>query len=54
MDDEYLEASDVGVIFVKTPQTSIPSEFPTTKMFFTETEGLDKEEDYPLEFDVEQ
>ena len=49
MDEEYLEASGAIVSFVKTPQHSIPTEFPVNFARFAENEnGLDKSESYAM------
>eukprot|EP00760_Papus_ankaliazontas_P008271 PhM_4_TR13717/c1_g1_i1/m.29260 len=49
VDADYLENCDATVSFVKTPQTSIPDEFPNYIADIAEAELLDKPETYALE-----
>jgi hypothetical protein len=50
--DEYLEACEATVYFVKTRQTEIPSNFPIQHQSFAENDGFDQPEGLPMEFIV--
>jgi hypothetical protein len=47
VDEEYLGACEPILFFVRTPQFSIPEEFPTNFAFYAENENLDKPESVP-------
>ena len=46
--ESYLESAGATVYFVKTPQSSIPTAFPTYTALYAENENLDKEETFAM------
>eukprot|EP01129_Flabellula_baltica_P004784 TRINITY_DN1699_c0_g1_i1.p1 TRINITY_DN1699_c0_g1~~TRINITY_DN1699_c0_g1_i1.p1 ORF type:complete len:201 (+),score=38.20 TRINITY_DN1699_c0_g1_i1:632-1234(+) len=48
VDLEYLRNSQSELVYVTTPQHTIPTKFPTTFALFAENENLDKPESFPL------
>ena len=46
VDEEYLKACSPTLFYVKTPQESIPNQFPTNFAKFAENENLDKQESF--------
>ena len=46
--ESYLESTGATVYFVKTPQSSIPTAFPTYTARYAENENLDKEETFEM------
>lgn len=49
VDEKYLCSCSPSFVFVKTPQTFIPSNFPQGVFRYYELEGIDKPETYPTE-----
>ena len=49
VDLEYLEACGATLYFVKTPQTSVPTESPTHAGHIIQTEAIDMQERHALE-----
>lgn len=49
VDEKYLSSCSQHFIFVETPQTHIPSNFPQGLFRYYELEGVDKPESYTRE-----